>query len=119
MFFLGLFSTYLPYLILAIIYLVGYGAYAYNVEESDLDLLDASKQIVLDVNLEQASLDQTATYQYSDFKSKIIAEVNGVFEYFILSQLCLEKITPIWPKVGQTCNGYSYQLYSRPPPFMA
>ncbi|TLX73425.1 hypothetical protein E9993_15015 [Labilibacter sediminis] len=65
----GVFSTHITYIILALVYIFGYGTYALNYKKNQSEEIDSQKTIF--VNLDDKSIDTSKDFHFEDCKECI------------------------------------------------
>ena len=120
MFFFGLFSTHLPYIILASLYLLGIGAYSANAIR-DRFQKNIPDEKILFVDSKQPVKFTQKDFHYNQYKTsevkKDVSEKNEsiqntIFKVFNNRKICIEL----------NCfyvSSLNFSLFSRPPPSLS
>jgi hypothetical protein len=117
MFFFGLFSTHIPYIILTVLYLLGYGAYSINsVREKIADNIQNEKVIEYSPKVNSGDLAQNNSYYFHKNYQKLFKSIS----FSIQKQITVHFFAVKYKFVKELTKGYSlhliYSLFSRPPP---
>ena len=115
MFFFGIFSTHLPYIVLAVLYLVGFGAYSVNNVKEKAVQISSDKTIQISHKLQSAHQpDKTFYYSYNyrqiQHNSILKLPLQGVYFRSLRNHKYFERLG-----LFQTSQ-ITFSLFSRPPP---
>lgn len=81
MFFIGVFSTHITYIILALVYIFGYGTYALNFKKLDTKVGTDSINISFE-NIKKSTTNQSSFY-YEDVNQKDVSSSINITKPFI------------------------------------
>ena len=120
MFFFGLFSTQIPYIILAVLYLVGFGAYSVN-SLKNKNNVEIPAEKILDY-VAKSSIDKSAnkTFYYASFTQKKTTK-NVLKSFCNFNNIVFNELSEhsyIHDECVFHSNQAYFSLYSRPPPIV-
>jgi hypothetical protein len=115
MFFFGLFSTHLPYIILSVIYLMGLGVFSANAfRAKDHTTTPEAKVITVNIKKPQLVTNKTFFVSYKiKVKEKPLVANNSTIFYFhkpILQKTIFKEFYYCY------LSYYNFSIFSRPPP---
>lgn len=113
MFHFGLFSSFLPYIVIAAIYFCGLASYSVEIVNTHLSNKQDSTYFSEDygVQISTDEINQDICYNLSIYRKHspenktVTHEVENLYMYVV--------------KSGKELNGYYYKLFSRPPPYLS
>ena len=118
MFFFGLFSTQIPYIVLAVLYLVGFGAYSVN-SIKNKNSIEIPAEKVLDY-VAKSSINKSAKkdFYYSSFTERKASKTvsKNFYSCNIIIYIELSKHNYVPDQIVFYSIQTSFSLYSRPPP---
>ena len=118
MFFFGLFSTHIPYIILAILYSIGFGAYSFNNIQSKI-FFKKEKEFEKEITFIKHKEFKKSSFYFQDFKSNKHAQTTSESKLSeVHEQQPVFDITKILshPNVTKYYLLVCFDQFSRPPP---
>ena len=117
MFFFGLFSTHLPYIILSVLYLVGFGAFSANLIRDKISSNPPEAKII-HVTLKQSVQPSAKDFHFSYYNKTVFSKnykSTKEQELSIVYKVILPKI--IYKQFNYCyISSFNFSIFSRPPP---